>query len=312
MLCRSRGFKVVLYVLATSILWLLGACDAQRHASSPVDSSQIGEPLVDLMTVSWIHGAEDCDAGRRESDYVEWQQVRYQVNTFIFRQNKCSNYEAPFVYLFIGTEKALLIDTGATVDGGAALVDSIRAVTDLAVIVAHSHGHGDHRLGDDAFRNSEGMTVVDTGAGAVREFFGFENWPEDPVALELGARKIELLPIPGHAEDDLAFYDPISKFVVTGDTLYPGRLYIGEWQEYRASISRLATWIENKSVLYVMGTHVEMSKTANVDYPIGTTYQPDEHHLPLSVSDVTTLREAIANMGIPRKTRLGSFILWPR
>lgn len=311
MLCRSRGFKVVLYVLATSILWMAGAYSTQRQASSPVDTPPIGEPLVDLMTVSWMHGAEDCDAGRRESGYVEWQQVRYQVNTVIFRQNKCSNYEAPFVYLFIGTEMALLIDTGATVDAGAALVGSIRAITDLPVIVAHSHGHGDHRLGDDAFRNTEGLTVAETGADAVREFFGFKNWPEEPVTLELGARKMELLPIPGHAEDDLAFYDPISKFVITGDTLYPGRLYISEWQEYRASISRLVTWVENKSVLYVMGTHIEMSKTPNVDYPIGTTYQPDEHHLPLTISDLTTLQEAIADMGIPQRTRLGSFILWP-
>ncbi|MCH8073155.1 MAG: hypothetical protein IIA09_14510 [Proteobacteria bacterium] len=55
-----------------------------------------------------------------------------------------------------------------------------------------------------------------------------------------------------------------------------------------------------------------MSKTANVDYPIGTTYQPDEHHLPLTVSDVTALHQAIAGMEIPQRTRLGSFILWPR
>ena len=63
---------------------------------------------TDLKSLSWIHGAQDCEAARAEPEYVQWQEVRYQSNTIIFRQNKCSNYEAPFVYLFIGTERSLL------------------------------------------------------------------------------------------------------------------------------------------------------------------------------------------------------------
>ncbi len=281
-------------------------------ATTGISAQESVPTLVDLKAVSWIHGADDCNGERRASDYTEWQQVRYQESTFVFRQNKCSNYEAPFVYLFIGTEKAFLIDTGATIDGGEELVGAIRAITTLPVIVAHSHGHGDHRLGDDAFQRAEDMIVVGTGAEAVQEFFGFDNWPEETVALELGARAIEVLPIPGHNDDDLAFYDPTSHFVVTGDTLYPGRLYIGEWRAYRASVSRLAEWVENRPVSHVMGTHIEMSRTPDVDYAIGTTYQPEEHHLPLATSDIVALHEAAARMAVPERTYLGSFIIWPR
>jgi glyoxylase-like metal-dependent hydrolase (beta-lactamase superfamily II) len=268
-------------------------------------------PLVDLIAVDWMHGVQDCDAELLETSYVEWQRVQYQADTYIFRQNKCSNYEAPFVYLFVGSERALLIDTGATVNGGSDLVMAIRAITDLPVVAAHSHGHADHTRGDGALRAADGVAVVGIGPDAVRSFFELESWPQNPVTLDLGNRNIELLPIPGHSDDDLAFYDPVSKFVVAGDTLYPGRLYIADWSAYRASIARLARWVEDKEVSYVMGTHIEMSSAPNVDYPIGTTYQPEEHQLPLGISDITKLAEAAAQMETPERTYLGSFIVWP-
>jgi hydroxyacylglutathione hydrolase len=310
MLCWYTKLTSVIPGLAMLLL-AMTACNSQTPETAAVNARSI-DRLTDLTDVNWVHGAQDCDAEQQRTDYSEWQQVRYQEDTYIFRQNKCSNYEAPFVYLFVGTKRALLIDTGATVDGGADLVRIIRTITDVPVIVAHTHGHEDHRLGDDAFQNAEAMNVVEIGARAVREFFGFENWPEEAVSLELGDRRMELLPIPGHADDDIAFYDPTSQFVVTGDTLYPGRLYIGEWSEYRASISRLARWIENRPVSHVMGTHIEMSNTLNVDYPIGTTYQPNEHPLPLAASDITELNEKVAHMDDPARTYFGSYIIWPR
>lgn len=277
-----------------------------------VTEAQIVEQSpVDLLAVEWIHGAEDCVLAQAQSDYVEWQELRYQSHTYIFRQNKCSNFEAPFVYLFVGAERALLIDTGATNDGGRHLATAIRSVTDLPIVAAHSHGHGDHRQGDDALRAIDEITLVGIGADAVMEFYGFENWPQSPASLELGERTIELLPIPGHLDDHVAFYDPVSGFVVTGDSLYPGRLYVTDWPAYRRSMERLADWIEGKEISYVMGTHIEMTRTRDVDYPIRTTYQPEEHHLPLSVSDIHLLKNAIAEMEAPQRVYLGSFIIWP-
>jgi len=293
-----------------ALMWLVVACSAQAPESPPVNALA-RNALIDLTIVNWIHGAQDCEAENRRADYTEWQHVRYEEETHIFRQNKCSNYEAPFVYLFVGAERALLIDTGATVNGGEDLVSTIRTITELPVIVAHSHGHGDHRQGDEAFQAADAMNVVGIGADAVREFFGFESWPEEAVFLELGNRQMELLPIPGHHNDDLALYDSRSKFVVTGDTLYPGRLYIGDWSAYRASISRLMRWVETKEVAYVLGTHIEMSSAPNVDYPIGTTYQPDELPLPLSVSDIAKLETKTTLMETPSRTYLGNYIIWP-
>ena len=269
------------------------------------------EFLVDLDTVDWIHGSPDCEALKADPDYLEWQQFEYLGDSYIFRQNKCSNYEAPFVYLFLGSESGLLIDTGATEEGGDELLAMVRDITDLPVTVAHSHGHGDHRLGDDSFKNAEGFSVVGIGQSAVQSFFGFPNWPNEAVSIELGGREIEMLPIPGHSDDDLAYYDPKSEIVITGDTLYPGRLYVRNWTGYQDSISRLAEWVESKPVSVVLGTHIEMSSTANVDYPVETIYQPEEHQLPLSVADILKLRDASQKYDAPERVYLDSFIIWP-
>lgn len=266
---------------------------------------------VDLTSIDWIHGAENCENQVNDSDYQEWQKIQYQPQSFIFRQNKCSHYEGPFVYLFLGNEKGLLVDSGATISGGLRLAELIRDITDLPILLAHTHGHSDHRLGDDAFRNQAGMSVIGVGSRAVQNYFGFSNWPHEPAAIDLGGREIKLLPIPGHSDDDLAFYDAQSRIVVTGDTLYPGRLYISDWLEYRKSIIRLADWLSQKSVSFVMGTHIEMSATPDLDYPIGTTYQPNEHRLPLSLADIFVLREKMEVLESPERVPLGSFIVWP-
>lgn len=300
MTTQKRNHKWIGFVLAVSLGIFL-------------QSTSYAQPdfLVDLETVDWIHGAADCEALHADPDYLEWQQFEYFADSWVFRQNKCSNYEAPFVYLFLGSESGLLIDTGATADGGDDLLALVREITDLPITVAHSHGHGDHRLGDPSFQAAAGFSVVGIGQSAVQSYFKFPNWPNETVTIDLGGREIEMLPIPGHSDDDLAYYDAKSEIVITGDTLYPGRLYVRNWAGYQDSISRLAEWVSSKPVSMVLGTHIEMSSTANVDYPVETIYQPAEHQLPLSVDDIIKLRDASQKYDAPERVYLDSFIIWP-
>src|SRR6187549_1580587 len=69
-------------------------------------------PSAKLETIKWINGSSDCSANKD----VPIQIVRYNANTWILRQNKCIHYESPFMFLFLGETKALLMDTGATAD----------------------------------------------------------------------------------------------------------------------------------------------------------------------------------------------------
>lgn len=62
-----------------------------------------------LESIRWIHGAPDCAMNSEPLLQVHG----YNSDTFIFRQNKCFNYEGNFLYLLFGESRALLLDTGA-------------------------------------------------------------------------------------------------------------------------------------------------------------------------------------------------------
>jgi glyoxylase-like metal-dependent hydrolase (beta-lactamase superfamily II) len=97
-----------------------------------------------------------------------------------------------------------------------------------------------------------------------------------PSRVELGGRVLECLSAPGHHEAAVTFYDPYTGFLLTGDTVYPGRLYVGDWPAFTCSIEKLIAFCETRPVAYVLGCHIEMTRRPGVDYPIRTTYQPDE------------------------------------
>src|SRR5580700_10561789 len=64
------------------------------------------------MDVHWNAGASDCAANPQPPLQVH----SYNARTFILRENPCFTFEAPFLYLLVGSTRALLIDTGDVAD----------------------------------------------------------------------------------------------------------------------------------------------------------------------------------------------------
>ena len=60
------------------------------------------------LDVHWLEGAEDCTAAPGELLQIH----AYEPQTYILRESPCADFEAPFMYLLIGSTQALLIDTG--------------------------------------------------------------------------------------------------------------------------------------------------------------------------------------------------------
>ena len=56
--------------------------------------------------------------------------------------------------------------------------------------------------------------------------------------IDLGNRKIELITISGHQTPSIAMYDNETKILLPGDSFYPGRLYINDWQAFKLSTQR--------------------------------------------------------------------------
>jgi glyoxylase-like metal-dependent hydrolase (beta-lactamase superfamily II) len=260
-------------------------------------------PTTNGFPAKWIDGM-DC---AKDPEIQTWS---YSNDTFILRQSLCTNFEGPFMYLLVGSKKALLVDTGT---GG---VDLRGAVTTLIgnksvdLVVAHSHSHGDHVGGDGAFEGQPSTTVVGLQPSQVQAFFGISG--DAAASFDLGGRTIDVIAIPGHQAAHIAIYDHETQLLLTGDTLYPGRLYIDDWNAYRTSIPRLVAFVDaGRPVSYVLGGHIELP-AVGADYAYGAMKHPNEHVLQLGDADLRELRAAVDAMGAtPHRDVHKSFIISP-
>ncbi|MGY2746835.1 MBL fold metallo-hydrolase [Arthrobacter sp. UYCu723] len=275
--------------------------------------------MTDLdLDVRWFAGARS----RRGRGASPIQVHRAAPDTVILRQSITDNYEAPFLYLLFGKDRALLLDTGATADATtfplretvdalieAWLLDQPNAAFEL--IVAHSHAHGDHVAGDGQFADRHGTRVVGHSVGDVAGFFGLDDWPHGAAELDLGGRVLDVIPTPGHHPSSVTIYDAITGALLTGDTVYPGRLYVRDFPSFEASIDTLCAFSAEHPVKAVLGAHIEMPTQPFGDFPLGSTWHPDEAPLPLTVRDLHAIRDAAAAVANrPGAHRFSNFIIW--
>jgi hydroxyacylglutathione hydrolase len=222
--------------------------------------------------------------------------------------------------LFLGNDRALLVDTGAGGSDAAVVVRKLLAQVakrdkkpPLPLLVSHSHGHGDHVSGDEGFEGMPDVTMVAARPEALQKAFSIATWPDQMGSIDLGSRVLDVIPIPGHQPAHVAYYDRKTGILLTGDHLYPGRLYITDFPAYLASTRRLVQFTEGKIVTHILGCHIEQSSTPYVDYPVGTTYQPHEHSLEMGRGQLLELLAALEQMQEkPAKLALRDFTIDPR
>jgi glyoxylase-like metal-dependent hydrolase (beta-lactamase superfamily II) len=273
-------------------------------------------PATGSLDVAWNHG------GRHASE-PRIQVHHYDEHTVILRQSKTVNYEAPFLYLLFGNDRALLLDTGATADPGLfplrATVDRLIAAwldthprDGYELVVAHTHGHNDHVAADAQFAGRPETTVVPRDVDAVRSFFGFDDsWPDQKVPFDLGGRILEILGSPGHHKAAITLYDPWTAILLTGDTVLPGRLFAFDFAAYLATLDRLVAFAATRPVAHVLGCHVEMTSRPGRDYPLGATYQPDERAPEMTTVQLTTIRDAALSVAGERGVhRFDDFVIY--
>lgn len=239
-------------------------------------------------------------------------------DTVQLRQPKSSHWEAPFLFLLFGRDRAILFDTGATGDERVfplrGTVDGLietwlrahpaRFARPYELVVAHTHAHRDHIAGDSLLAARPGTTVVGTTPADVIAFYGFPTWPDAVVPFDLGGRVIDVIGAPGHEPSAVVFYDAATRILFTGDTVCPGNLYVRDRTEFVQTIDRLLRFREatKPRIKTVLGAHVEMSNTPGVDYPPGTVDQPDEAPLALKPRILEEVRAALDEPG-PRVVR---------
>jgi hydroxyacylglutathione hydrolase len=139
------------------------------------------------------------------------------------------------------------------------------------------------------------------GVSSVVEGFGFQDWPKEIGNLDLGGgRVLDIIPIPGHTADAIVVYDRQTGLLLTGDSVYPGRIFIPQSaiRDFKESHKRLLHFVKTneekgREISWILGCHIEQKKTPFEEYPLGTRYQPDEHVLQFNLSILEDVEEGL-------------------
>ena len=198
-----------------------------------------------------------------------WFEV-YKIAPGVLAIYEPHQFEEVISYLVLGTQRALLFDTGMGISNIKAVVEGL---TGLPVSVVNSHTHNDH-VGDnwrftDVYgmptdftrTNAKGSTVdaqaelapgqlcgtlppgFDAKSYRTRAFH-ISHWLEDGDKIDLGDRTLEIISTPGHTPDSICLLDRRNGLLFTGDTFYLGPIYLyrpeTDLDAYVLSVKRLA------------------------------------------------------------------------
>ncbi len=140
------------------------------------------------------------------------------------------------MFLLTGTKEALLVDSGMNTPNAKKIAES---VTTLPIKVLNTHADRDHISGNGAFetvylhpaeethyRSSGGTgTIVPVKQGDV---------------IDLGDRLLEIIDLPGHTKGSIAILDRKNRFLIGGDSIQDGRIFMfGEQRDFAKYIKSL-------------------------------------------------------------------------
>ena len=211
-----------------------------------------------------------------------WFEV-YKVTAGVFAIYEPHQSEETIGYLILGTDKAILFDTGMGISDVKKVVTEL---TKLPILVLNSHTHDDHVGGNWQFDTVLGMDTdfTRTNAKGSREdaqaeiapgeicselpkgfdakAYATKPWKisrtiHDGEKLNLGGRTIEVLSTPGHTPDAISLLDRANGLLFTGDTYYPAPIWLyrpeTDFDAYATSIQRLAALVPQ--IKLVLGAH---------------------------------------------------------
>ena len=193
-----------------------------EKGNAATEPSNLGRPGLDTYfrhgqaIVTW--SAEQAE--RYRSQYSE--PLVYRDADVVFRQIDEHTWEGnghlvynESVYLVEGEDRALLIDAGAYMPH---LDKAVSALTDKPVILALTHGHGDHVGGvvcfPEAYIHPADTSMI--GAGARQHGIAIKLLSDGQV-IDLGGRQIEVLHTPGHTSGSVTFFDKDRHYGFSGD-----------------------------------------------------------------------------------------------
>jgi glyoxylase-like metal-dependent hydrolase (beta-lactamase superfamily II) len=198
----------------------------------------------------------------------EWYVIKkIDDRTYILSEPKSSQGNS--VFLITGSKEAILFDAGSGENRSESTLQAARSLTNLPITLLLSHFHFDH-IGNISDFNSMGIQEIESlqdriSADSLIYFTKEETLTKNTGPLkisrlftvekdiDLGNRKIRILPTPGHTKESISIMDHENGYIFTGDLLYNGLLLIDDCQTYIKSIGEI---IEKSDSSYrVFGSH---------------------------------------------------------
>jgi glyoxylase-like metal-dependent hydrolase (beta-lactamase superfamily II) len=247
-------------------------------------AAMVAPPTVQGEIPAWCRALPRPDYSKFERVPVRdgWFEV-YRVAPQVLAIYEPHQSEETIGYLVIGEKRALLFDTGMGIGDVKAVTTEL---TRLPIVVLNSHTHNDHVGGNWQFatvdstdtdfsrKNAQGSREAAQAEIAPGEICGslppgfdaktyatrpwkIAAYVHDGDWIELGGRRVQIVATPGHTPDSIALFEPGDGLLFTGDTFYPGTIWLyrpeTDLGAYDRSVRRLAAMAPRVKV--VLGAH---------------------------------------------------------
>jgi glyoxylase-like metal-dependent hydrolase (beta-lactamase superfamily II) len=165
-------------------------------------------------------------------------------------------------FMIIG-EYVLLIDSGR---GGNNLLGQVRNYSDKPIKIVYTHADGDH-TGDASDFTNRFMHPS--------EFDYFHSKSERPIpmnpvwegeVIEVDNYKFEVILIPGHTPGSIALLEREKRFLIGGDSLQPGPIYMfgqgRNFYAFKSSMIKLQQYLDKFD--YIYASHHQLKVPSNI------------------------------------------------
>lgn len=208
-----------------------------------------------------------------------------------------------YMFLIVGEEKAMLIDTGYSITGA---LQCAREVTSLPIILVNTHGHFDH-IGGNGDIGEAYLSEADWETARQHSDYNYlknmmAHYMEQslPVRLllkiprlnndmekgihvkkcryhrlpaenffELGNRKVLFLETPGHTRGSICLFDEKTKSLFTGDMICEEGVLLGfehstSVSEYKKSVEKIQKFYTENDGELILPSHHKLPISRNI------------------------------------------------